>query len=77
MDPITVKHVASVPTDGVENLSFALGFNARENVADVIVQIVRLDERLRDLQDDEGADRRLFVIILNIEVDDMDELFSA
>jgi len=75
--PITVEHVSSVPTNGVKDLSFALGFNARENVADVIVQIVRLDERLRDLEDNEGADRRLFVIILNVEIDDVDELFGV
>ena len=37
MSPITVKHVVSVPTDGVENLSFAFRLDSRENIADVIV----------------------------------------
>ena len=48
----------------MEDLPFALGLDPRENVADIIVQVVRLRQRLRDLEDDEGTDRRLLVVVL-------------
>lgn len=73
----TRKKRASVPTDGVEDLPFALSLDSGEYVTDVIVQIVRLRERLRNFQNDEGPDRRLLVVILNVEVDDVNELFGV